>query len=186
MTHLRWLVVTASLVAIASSALVLEKANLPGSAPATLVAQSLTPADMDAGIVAEKRAAEYARAERAAQRILVENGCNREYASLAGHAAFDNGLSPRLVAAVLFVESSCRASAISSEGAIGAMQVNPRVWHYTRSTLLNPRANVQIGTRILAQYVHKYGVREGLHRYNGLGNVTDDYPERVLRVAHLS
>ena len=49
------------------------------------------------------------------------------------------------------------------------MQVNARVWHENTESLKDPDYNIQVGTRVLGSYVHRYGLREGLHRYNGMG-----------------
>jgi hypothetical protein len=40
-----------------------------------------------------------------------------------------------------------------------------------------------VGASILASYVHRYGLKEGLHRYNGLGNPSSEYSDKVLIVA---
>jgi soluble lytic murein transglycosylase-like protein len=131
----------------------------------------------------ERRQAQYAAATRAVRRVFAANGCSSRYAALTGRAAVDSGLSPRLVAALVFVESSCNSAAISSKGAIGLAQINPRVWHLSRHELQDPYINTQIGTRILAHYIRAHGLREGLHRYNGLGDSSEDYSDRVLQVA---
>lgn len=39
------------------------------------------------------------------------------------------------------------------------------------------------GSKILAGYVRRYGLREGLHAYNGFGDPTSAYPDKVLLVA---
>jgi soluble lytic murein transglycosylase-like protein len=105
-------------------------------------------------------------------------------ANINKHVAVDSRLSARIVAAIVFVESSCRADAVSKKGAIGLVQVNPRVWRYSRRELQDPYTNLQIGARILAGYIRGHGLREGLHRYNGLGDTSDDYSERVLEAAY--
>jgi soluble lytic murein transglycosylase-like protein len=96
----------------------------------------------------------------------------------------DSRLSARIVAALVFVESSCPADAVSKKGAAGLVQVNPRVWRHSRRELQDPSTNLQIGTQILAGYIRGHGLREGLHRYNGLGVTSDDYSELVLQAAY--
>jgi hypothetical protein len=64
------------------------------------------------------------------------------------------------------------------------MQINPKVWgHYEE--LRDPVQNMRLGAKILKRYTNRYGVVEGLHRYNGLGNKTNSYAERVLEVANV-
>jgi soluble lytic murein transglycosylase-like protein len=156
---MRYLTALAVVVSIATLALVLQVANMPGPTPEPAHTTALAPLQI-----------EYGAATEAAASVLVANGCSDAYASPAGHAAVDNGIWPRVVAAVIVIESSCRPLAVSTEGAIGLMQVNPRVWRHNRHELENPEANIRIGTKILADYIRPRGLREGLHRYNGTGD----------------
>jgi soluble lytic murein transglycosylase-like protein len=180
----RFLVAVSVVASLGTAALVEQKANLPGPAPKPLLATALTPETMTALYRQERRQGEYAAAVRVARRVLVANGCSSKYAAITARAAVDSRLSVRMVAAVVFVESSCRANMVSRKGAVGLVQVNPRVWRYSRRTLQDPYTNLQIGTRILAGYIRAHGVREGLHRYNGLGDPSEDYSERVLQAAY--
>ena len=73
---------------------------------------------------------------------------------------------------------------MSSKDAVGPTQVNWRVWRqYPRQQLLDTDTNVRAGSKILAGYVRRYGLREGLHAYNGFGDPTSAYPDKVLLVA---
>lgn len=119
------------------------------------------------------------RATAAARAVYRANGCRDTYSDLTGRTAYERGISARLLAAVVFVESSCDPRTISRTGDIGLLQVNPRVWGH-RSELKDPVSNMRIGSHILKQYIARYGVREGLHRYNGLGNPTDSYAVRIF------
>lgn len=118
-----------------------------------------------------------------AMRIAARTACPA-YAKLVGAAAIDSGLPPRIVAAVVFVESSCNPTAVSTEGAIGLMQVSPKLYKQNRNKLRDPEYNLRLGTKILAGYVHTYGLQEGLHHYNGLGEGGEAYSPRVLAVAY--
>ena len=180
----RFLVAVTAVASLGMAAVVEQKANLPGPSPESLSAIALGPDAMTAVYRHERRQAEYVAAVRAARRVLVANGCSSKYATIAGRAAVDSHLSARMVAALVFVESSCRAEVVSKKGAVGLVQVNPRVWRYSRRALQDPYTNLQIGTRILADYIRAHGLREGLHRYNGLGDPSDDYSERVLQAAY--
>lgn len=163
----------ATLSLVASLAIVGQVANMPGPQPPIITATVISARQID-----------YQRAGETAARVMVANGCSDTYAPQAGRAAVDNGMSPRIVAAVVFVESSCNPDAVSPRGAIGLMQVNHRTWKYDAGALRDPEFNAQVGTRILAGYVQAHGLREGLHRYNGLGDGSDRYPARVIQVAY--
>jgi soluble lytic murein transglycosylase-like protein len=169
---MRYLTALAVAVTLAVTALTLQVANLPGAAPEAIRATPLTP-----------RQIEYEAATATAAHVLVSNGCSAQYASLAGQAAVDAGIQPQVVAGVIVVESSCNALAVSPAGAVGLMQVNPRVWKHSRRELQDPNANIRIGTKILVDYVKPHGLREGLHRYNGLGD-DGTYGEHVLYAAY--
>jgi soluble lytic murein transglycosylase-like protein len=119
------------------------------------------------------------RAVAAARAVYRANGCGDRYSALTGRTAYEYGLSARLLAAVVFVESSCRAEARSGRDSIGLMQVNPRVWGH-RAELKDPVSNMRIGCAILKAYIGRFGLVEGLHHYNGIGNSNNDYAERVL------
>ena len=180
----RFLIAVIIVTSLGTVAIVEQKANLPGPSPKSLQAIPLTPEAMSSRSRQERRQAEYMAAVRTARQVLVANGCSSEYAEMTGRAAVDNRLSARMVAALVFVESSCRPGVVSKKGAVGLVQVNPRVWRYSRRALQDPSTNLQIGTRILAGYIRAHGLREGLHRYNGLGDTSDDYSERVLQAAY--
>jgi hypothetical protein len=77
------------------------------------------------------------------------------YASLIGASAQSWGHDPALLHAIVSVESAYVADAVSAKGAVGLMQVMPstaRRYGYAdaRTTLLDPRTNVEIGARHLA------------------------------------
>jgi soluble lytic murein transglycosylase-like protein len=126
-----------------------------------------------------------ARATAAAREIYRHNGCSDRYSALTGRTAYEFRISPRLLAAVVFVESGCRESARSGRDSIGLLQVNPRIWGH-RKELTNPEFNIRLGTTILTSYIKRYGLICGLHRYNGLGNPTDSYAVKVLTTAGYS
>lgn len=77
------------------------------------------------------------------------------------------GLSPRLIVAVIKVESTGRVLAESSRGARGLMQVMP-FWKDElgiEGSLFEIDNNIQAGTRILSGYIKRYGFEEGIARY---------------------
>lgn len=121
-----------------------------------------------------------------ASRVYRSHRCGEEFANLTGQMAVDFRLPVRVVAAIVVIESSCDSYKISKTHDVGLMQVNAKIWHYRVQELLDPQFNMRVGSRILASYIRSYGLVEGLHHYNGLGNPTNEYAEHVLRVAGLS
>jgi soluble lytic murein transglycosylase-like protein len=82
------------------------------------------------------------------------------------------GLNPRLVASIVIVESRGNPFAISGESAIGVMQIHLPTWGQTADreniNLLKVEDNIDFGARILNDYIRRFGVSEGIRRYNGL------------------
>jgi soluble lytic murein transglycosylase-like protein len=102
-------------------------------------------------------------------------------------------ISPSVLAAVLIIENApFDTSAVSTEGAIGLMQVMPmHVGNYRclSGDLLNVEANICHGARLLHNHLRRTKSMEAaLRRYNGCvrGRNTprcQRYPTRVLRTA---
>lgn len=160
----------------------------PGPEPTLILVHPPTPEGLGAQVAAEWRQRDYDLAEELAASVFHHHGCNDEFAEAVAHNALDNRIPVRVVAAVIIVESTCRPGIVSSEGAVGLMQVVPRVWHVPDYQLKDPEFNIQKGTEILTAYIRRHGVREGLHRYNGIGEGCDAcdsaYPDKVLTVAY--
>ena len=108
--------------------------------------------------------------------------------------ALDAGLDPKLEASTVAVESGCNNFAVSARGAVGLMQVMPKIWkdHYDftdQFNLFNEHDNLRVGARILAGLVQQYGVEDGARRYNGVGSGTDcsscdpEYTKKILTLA---
>jgi soluble lytic murein transglycosylase-like protein len=110
----------------------------------------------------------------------------RDLLGLVHYEALRAGLEPRLVLAIIDVESAFRKYAVSSAGARGFMQVMP-FWvkeiGAAGQNLFHPRTNLRYGCVILRHYLSIEGgnLYNALARYNGsLGKA--GYPERVLDV----
>lgn len=89
-------------------------------------------------------------------------------------------IDPRVLAATIAVESACNQYATSAKGAIGLMQVVPRVWKDKYNfehdfNLLNPTDNITVGAEILSGLIKQYGAVNGLRRYNGLDTTNAAY-----------
>ena len=100
------------------------------------------------------------------------------------------GIDPKIIAAIIVVESSAKPKAVSKGGDYGLMQIR---WNVHKKDiqcrfpsikaaedLLDPSVNVQIGTEIFARYSSQRNTLRGaLLKYSG-GNKT--MAERVLRL----
>lgn len=107
-------------------------------------------------------------------------------------AAIEAGLDPAIAAATVGVESGCNAFAVSSKGAIGIMQIMPKVWmskyDFAGSVnLFNREDNLRVGAQIEAGLIAEFGVDGGIRRYNGTGVGCDTcdagYTSKILMLA---
>ena len=105
----------------------------------------------------------------------------RQWCAIIENSARQNGLEPKLIAAVMLQESVGDAQAVSRSGAIGLMQVMPRDGQAatfmcingpcfadrpSMQELFDPHFNVSYGTQLLAGLIQTNGsVREGLRAY---------------------
>jgi soluble lytic murein transglycosylase-like protein len=104
-------------------------------------------------------------------------------------AAREYRLDPHLVLAVMAVESGFNPDAESGAGAQGLMQVHTKV-HTSKfapfggvEAAYDPAANIKVGTRILSEYVNRYGdIAAGLKAYVGAASLASDggYGNKVL------
>jgi soluble lytic murein transglycosylase-like protein len=114
-------------------------------------------------------------------------------------AARRHNVDPRLVHAVITVESRYQPRARSPKGAMGLMQLMPGTARDLRvSDPYDPAANIEGGVRYLRQLLDRFDLRLALAAYNAgaatverFGGVppyaeTRDYVSRVLRLAGVS
>lgn len=151
-------------------------------APKPIKVSAPTVASIKEDMRIEKLAKRYAQATAVASKAFHTDRC-RNLAELVGRSAVDFGVSPKLVAGVIVVESSCNPNAVSNRKSVGVMQLNCAVWKCSMQDMKRPELNIALGVKVLAGYVHRYGVVEGLHHYNGLGNNTNEYAACVLHAA---
>ena len=179
--------------------------------PAVVVAGALlaagAPHDADApprGVVSacvQEAVAEAAPQENdaldATQKVLVDHLSRRFYIAKAAtermvtaayRAGTEVGLDPLLVLAVIAIESRFNPIAESVMGAKGLMQIIPK-YHLDKlraaggeDAVLDPEANIAVGTRILQEYVYRTGTLEGgLQFYNGaLRDNSAQYAQKVF------
>jgi len=123
--------------------------------------------------------------EYVSRRFLVAASVTGRMVAAAHRAADEVGLDPLLVLAVIAVESRFNPIAESGMGAKGLMQIIPR-YHLDKlraaggeDAVFDPEANIQVGSRILQEYVYRYGTLEaGLQQYNGAARDANAYYAR--------
>lgn len=111
---------------------------------------------------------------------------------IAGHS--DNyGLEPQLLAAVIYQESKFDASARSSSGAVGLMQLLPETGQgitdrtggdeWRPEDLLEPELNIRYGSWYLRHLLDKYGDEElALAAYNAGQGAVDGWRARGVEI----
>jgi len=116
-------------------------------------------------------------------------------ARLVRLGAAQNGLSPRLVSAVIDVESRGDPSAISATGAAGLMQLMPdTALNYGVSNRFDPEGNVAAGCRYLHDLLARYhnNLSLALAAYNAGPGAVDahhgvpSFPETRAYVARVN
>lgn len=122
------------------------------------------------------------------RRFMIATEATETIVSAAHRAAEAAGLDPLLVLAVISVESRFNPLAESSMGAKGLMQIIPRFHraklaeHGGEHAVLDPESNIEVGTRILQEYIHRTGTLEaGLQFYNGASrDGSAQYAQKVM------
>ena len=126
--------------------------------------------------------------KRAEDRILIVKTVQAEMPKQKDYieeTAESYGISPKLIKAIIEVESGGDANAIGDGGnSQGLMQIQPR-YHAQRlkegESLLDPKVNVRVGCEILSELIAKYGtLDEVLTVYNaGHDTGSREYANRV-------
>ncbi|WVN42357.1 transglycosylase SLT domain-containing protein [beta proteobacterium MWH-UniP1] len=104
--------------------------------------------------------------------------------------AHANRLDPYLLLAVISIESGFNPLAESQVGAVGLMQIMPKVHADKFRALggeklaLDPWINMQVGAQILREYIDRFGSEvAALRAYVGVApDQASEYPERIQRV----
>ena len=170
----------ASLAAIApTDALSPQLADSPACAPQ----------DREPAAEAEQLdATQQALVEHLSRRFFIATGATERMVLASYRAALEVGLDPLLVLAVISVESRFNPIAESVMGAKGLMQIIPR-YHLDKlraaggeDAVFDPESNIQVGARILQEYVYRTGTLEaGLQFYNGaLRDNSAAYAQKVM------
>lgn len=126
-------------------------------------------------------------ANAVARKYRISAEATREFVGTAYREGKGIGVDPLLIIAVMAVESRFNPIAQSDGGAIGLMQVIPR-YHADKfnaargESVLDPRTNIQLGTRVLKEYIRRGGTDvAGLQLYNGASaDASNVYANKVL------
>lgn len=144
------------------------------------------PAEVPAPALSEEQRARLRLAQYLAQTWRVDEAEAVHIVQHAYHYAARHRLPPTLLLAIMAQESSFRADAVSSVGAVGLMQVTPR-WHEQRrqalghvAPLTDPATNIAVGAHILDEYLRRArgNLNKALDKYSGGAT---NYAPRVLR-----
>ena len=123
------------------------------------------------------------------KRYKIANKASNLFVTTAYKTAFDIGLDPHLILAVMAIESRFNPYAESSMGAQGLMQVMAKVHadkfedHGGVQYALDPVVNIKVGSRILKEYVRQTGsVERALKTYVGAAQMSHDngYGNKVI------
>lgn len=124
----------------------------------------------ESGAVREQRAV----SEFIAKRYRVAQDAISGFVATAYRAGTEWKVDPLLILAVMAVESRYNPVAESTMGARGLMQVIPKfhgdklLEHGGETALLDPQVNIQVGARILREYLRRFGETEtALQMYGG-------------------
>ena len=155
-----------------------QPAGIVNFAAGPIQLTSVSPLDLEQRAVTEMLAKRYRVAQEAVAGFVAT-------AYRAGSAA---AIDPLLILAVISVESKFNPVAESTFGARGLMQVIPRFHmekldeHGGEESLLDPDINIQVGTRILLEYMRRFGgLQTALQAYGGaFDEPTLQYASKVL------
>lgn len=104
--------------------------------------------------------------------------------------ATNKKIDPKLVAAIVVVESSGNPVAISESKAVGIMQIHVPTWRsvvdFTEKNPFDPEVNIDIGTTILSDYLKRYkDLESALVAYEGSHDPAEsEYLNKVLEIYH--
>ncbi len=137
----------------------------------TVHKQTLVPAS----VVVENHSPELMAAFFEASKVYGKAGCGDiVLAEKTAQQAVKSGLPASLIAGQIATESTCNPLSVSNRGAVGLMQIVPKVWKakydFTKINLFNPDDNMTVGCAIMADLVKRYGVKNALVHYYGIGN----------------
>jgi soluble lytic murein transglycosylase-like protein len=160
---------------VATLAVAAESATMPAAAaPAGAFAVEAATAAPVAPRELESPLEQRALAAFIARRYRVADEASRLFVRSAYLAGDELAVDPLLILAIMAIESGFNPVAQSSMGAMGLMQVIPRFHpekledHGGEQALLDPEINIRVGTRVLHEYMRRYGeMQPALQKYAG-------------------
>ena len=175
---------------VAAGALLIAAAPPSAMAPVTETVLVCAPPAQEASAAPrpEPDAVQQALTRHLSKRFLVASTMTERIVDAAHRAAFEVGLDPLLVLAVISIESRFNPIAESVMGAKGLMQIIPK-YHAEKlraaggeDSVFDPESNILVGTRILQEYVYRTGTLEaGLQFYNGAWrDANANYAQKVM------
>lgn len=106
-------------------------------------------------------------ADEMALRLTDDEPASGPYAEMIQTIATEHGVDPRLVRAVIQVESAFRRDARSRKGAMGLMQLMPQMARsYRIDNPYDPRSNIEGGIKYLKSLLLQYELPIALAAYN--------------------
>ncbi|MBL8382266.1 MAG: transglycosylase SLT domain-containing protein [Burkholderiales bacterium] len=199
-----WNAAKVALMAVGVTALLLWEVDTLGKAPeapdATVVLEpeprldAVRPARVAADTVsvakpgASAQVGEHAQvATYLARKYRVAADATAEIVRSTYRIGKELGVDPHLILAVMAIESRMNPFAASTMGAQGLMQVIPK-YHMDKfarlggaEAVLNPVANIHVGTQILRDYMRRFGDLEaGLRAYSGATGDDFGYAAKVI------
>ena len=162
--------------------------NLPSAVPAS---ETESTASIEEGSAAPREGMGHeqrAVVEFIAGRYRIAHDAVAPVVLIAYGVGNESAVDPLLILAVIGIESSFNPAAESVLGAKGLMQVMAKfhmdkvALHGDPDMLLDPDANIRVGTQILREYLHRFGELEtALQSYAGAANDPDSgYAHKVL------
>jgi len=108
-------------------------------------------------------------------------------------SARKHDLDPKLIASIMMVESRANPLAVSSSEAVGLMQIHLPTWGQVAEregiNLFKVEDNIDLGVRILKDYIRRFGTWEGVKRYKGWNpdspESTQAADEYLTKVQHI-
>lgn len=178
---------TALILAYLCLMIIVVKAHFffaPPASPTPVFVTSPSPEELQKDVASKIASKLFARDVANTKRVFNPyKGCHSsDLAVIITRSAHQYHVPGRIVAAVIVAESACKPQAVAHHWDMGLMQINTRIWR-PHGNLLDPQLNISVGTRILAGYIHRYGLREGLHHYNGMGDPTTTYSDKIFAIA---
>ncbi|GAW85529.1 conserved hypothetical protein [Bathymodiolus platifrons methanotrophic gill symbiont] len=106
----------------------------------------------------------------------------KKYTPIIQEAATKHGIDPKLVHAVIYAESAYNATAVSSAGAVGLMQLMPATARqYGATNRKDPKQNIFAGTRYLKHLLglFKDDLSLSIAAYNAGENAVKKYHNQI-------